>query len=63
MTFDDWWVEYSLKIRWELCFDDIVAAWTEAEKHQRKRCLAICAKYASVEGVAQKIADEIERGE
>lgn len=29
---------------------------------QRQRCLAICAKYSSVEGSAQKIADEIERG-
>ena len=32
-------------------------------KIERYRCLEICAKHASVEGIAQKIADEIERGE
>lgn len=30
---------------------------------EKDRCLEICAKYASIEGIAQKIAEEIERGE
>lgn len=63
MNFTNWWeIEDRNKITREK-LHSVVFSLGAAHHDERQRCLAICAKYASVEGIAQKIAEEIKRGE
>lgn len=63
MSFQMWWHEGGDLIASNLCFDLSSSVWDAAIEYERKRCLAICARYTSTEHVANKIAEEIKRGE